>query len=156
MNQRLDDPKVLMGRRLVHANILSTKGRGSYLPFVAVGEGENIFGYGQLVLCFRARYLGEDLQLCYLRWLHTVEAVAAFSRREVSPEEKRGPFKTFRWNPHPGGGRFTGHPACGAAHYGIVDITQVMYTAPMLSGVAEQLDATDPLFRLNTDMWEKF
>ena len=55
-----------------------------------------------------------------------------------------------------GGGRFVVHPAYGVAHYGVVDITQVMYVVPMLPALAEPLDATDPLFRLNTDMWEKF
>ena len=155
MNQYLDDPKVQQGRRLVRANIISPKGVSS-MPFVAVGDGKDIFGYGQLNLCFAAKYLGSNLNVCYLRWLHTADAVAAFLRRPVTTDETRGPFPAFRWNPHPGGGRFTGHPAYGSAHYGVVDITQVMYVVPMLPGLAEPLDSTDPLFRLNTDMWDKF
>ena len=139
----------------MRANIMSAKCASS-MPFVAVGDGKSIFGYGQLKLCFAARYLDAHLNLCYLRWMHTAKAVAAFLRRPVTPDETRGPFPAFRWNPHPGGGRFTGHPAYGTAHYGVVDITQIMYVAPMLPSLAEPLDSTDPLFKLNTDMWEKF
>ena len=54
------------------------------------------------------------------------------------------------------GSCIVGHPAYGVAHYGVVDITQLMYVVPMLPALAEPLDAKDPLFRLNTDMWEKF
>ena len=142
---------------MVRANIISPKGVSSML-FVAVGDGKDIFGYGQLNLCFSAKYLGSNLDVCYLRWLHTADAVhvAAFLRRPVTTDETRGPFPAFRWNPHPGGGRFTGHPAYGSAHYGVVDITHVMYVVPMLPSLAEPLDSTDPLFKLNTDMWEKF
>ena len=126
------------------------------MQIVAIGDGKSIYGYGQLNLCFTARYLGQELNVCYLRWLHDVGAVAAFHRRQVTPEEKRRPFAGYRRNPNPGGGRFVGHPAHGVAHYGVVDITQLMYVVPMLPALAEPLDAKDPLFRLNTDMWEKF
>ena len=128
---------------MVWANIISPKGVSS-MPFVAVGDGKDIFGYGQVGLCFSAKYLGSTLDVCYLRWLHTADAVAAFLRRPVTTDETRGPFPAFRWNPQPGGGRFTGHPAYGSAHYGVVDITQVMYVVPMLPGLAEPLDSTDP------------
>ena len=72
------------------------------MPIVAVGDGKSIYGYGQLNLCFTARYLGQELNVCYLRWLHDVGAVAAFHRRQVTPEEKRGAFAGYRWNPNPG------------------------------------------------------
>ena len=59
--------------------------------------------------------------------------------------------------PQPGRRPVRGAPgAHGVAHYGVVDITQVMYVVPMLPALAEPLDAIDPLVRLNTDMREKF
>jgi len=151
--QRLDDPKTEMGRRYVYGNILAEKRR--LLPIVAI-DGEGGAEYGQLVLCFEATYLTSKQQLAYVRWLGTARDVAQAAGRALSPDEKRGPFKAFRWELHPGGGRFTGHPRIGSPHYSVVNVESIMHVAPMVPALANAPGTKDPLFRLVTDMWEKF
>ena len=55
----------------------------------------------------------------------------------------------LRWLP----GRGT-RAARGDAHYGVVSVESVLYTAPMVRSASESVDAADPVFLLNTDMWD--
>ena len=152
--QRLSDHRVEMGRRLIYANILANPSRTAMIAVDYDGKGSMWFG--QLLLCYSAKYLAKRQQLCYIRWLGTAKAVAEAAGRELTDDESRGPFEAYRWNLHPGGGRFTGHPLIGSAHYGIVDVSRVMFVAPMIPALLNSINDEDPLFRLNIDMWEKF
>ena len=68
--ERLDDPKTLLGGRYLHGNVLLKE---SELSFIAVRQGGALW-YGQLVMCFSALYLGETVELLYVRWFDTVRA----------------------------------------------------------------------------------
>ena len=155
--QRLHDPRVKVGGCVVHGSILPICGKAkrSITPFIACSAG-GVVWYGQLKLCFTACYLEEVMELCYVRWLGRSQDVARAAQRSLTPAETRGPFASFRWNLHPGGGRFVGHPSLGSPHYGIVDVRSVMYVAPLLTSLADPIDAVDPTFRLNTDMWNTY
>ena len=39
-------------------------------------------------------------------------------------------------------------------HYGVVDAAHLLYAVPMVRRVTEAVDATDPVFFLDTDMWD--
>ena len=67
-------------------------------------------------------------------------------------EERRGPFPTYRWARQPPN-RPHGHPQAGGPHYGVVEASEVLYAAPMMTGLGEMPGSADPLFRLNMDMW---
>ena len=147
LHQRLADRRVRVGGRELHANVLN---RNQHAVFVAVessdDEGRSVVYYAQLVLCFRATYLNDALPLCYVRWLHTVGAVAQDQKRALTPAETRGPFDAFRWAVYPLGRN--GHPKKGGPWYGVVHASKVMYRVHM---VRSMHDAA--LFRLNTDVW---
>ena len=91
--------------------------------------------------------------------------MAEHYQRALKPEEMYGPFETYRWSPHAGPqwirdnikGRlrwrqYRGHPIAGSAHYGVIFADQIRYRAPMQQSLHDALDASDPLFRKNTDM----
>ena len=95
---------------LLHANLLQD---GQRQPvFVAIDatddEGKSIIFYAQVLLCFVGAYLNTPHPLIYVRYMHTVQAVAREQRRALLPSELRGPFEAFRWALYPSGGR--GHP----------------------------------------------
>ena len=110
-----------------------------------------VFWYGVLVLCFVAHYM-QDEELCYVRWLDTVEMRARLERRQLTPSEQAEPFDAFRWSTQPGSRRI-GHPRAGEPHYGVVSCSSVRYRVPMIPSILDELGAADPLFRLNTDMY---
>ena len=147
--QRLDDPKTLLGGRYLHGNVLLKE---SDLAFIAVRQG-GVLWYGQLVLCFTARYLGETVELLYVQWFDTVRASARAFNRALTEKELRGPFDAYRFSVFPGS-YFHGHPPTGAPHFGLVDVSSVLYAVPMVRSLEDAHDAADPLYRLNTDAWE--
>ena len=83
--------------------------------------------------------------------MHTTQAVAAAEGRSRTAEERRGPFPTYRWARQPPN-RPHGHPQAGGPHYGVVEASEVLYAAPMMTGLGEMPGSADPLFRLNMDM----
>ena len=93
-----------------------------------------------------------DRELCFVRWMHTARAVARELGRELTEEERRGPFPLYRWARQPRR-RPAGHPPARGPHYGVVEASTVLYAAPMLTGLGEDPRSDDPLFRLNVDMW---
>ena len=103
-------------------------------------------------LLFIARYLGPE-QLCYIRWLDSLHELDAARIRPLTPREAVGPFEAFRWSKRPGSRRHRGHPRANSPHYGVVSCEQVRYRAAIIASLADALDAEDPLFRLNTDMY---
>ena len=147
--ERLDDPKTLLGGRYLHGNVVLKE---SDLSFIAVRQGGALW-YGQLVLCFTALYLGETVELLYVRWFDTVRASARAFNRALTEKELRGPFEAYRFSVFPGS-YFHGHPPTGAPHFGLVDVSSVLYAAPMVRSLEDAHDAADPLYRLNTDAWE--
>ena len=100
--------------------------------------------------CYRA-----DETLCLFRWLDTGEIVAKVEKRNLTHEEKAGPFDVFRWSTQTGS-YMRGHPRAGSPHYGVVAVSQVRSRAPIFAGVAEPANAANPLFRLITDMLRRF
>merc|ERR1712190_151917 len=118
--------------------------------FVAVRTSRGLW-YGELVLCFEARYLGAE-ELCFIRWVEPARKRALVERRELTAVEKAGPFEAYRWSLRPGSRR-TGHPRAGSPHYGVVSCCAVLYRAPLIQSINDALDAPDPLFRLVTDMY---
>ena len=148
--ERLDDPRVRQGGCLLHANLLQ---KDQLRIFVAV-ESEDAHGtpityYAQLLLCFTAHYLSEQVPLCYVQWLHTAKAVALELRRPRTPIEKRGPFKAYRWAVYPRGR--AGHPAQGGPWYGVVNARMIMFRVHMVHSMHD-----NTLFRLSTDVWLQF
>ena len=91
-----------------------------------------------------------DREFCYVRWLHSVRAVAQAEQRPLSAEECRGPFPMFRWARQPEN-RPVGHPPAGGPHYGAVEASEVLYAAPLMIGLGALPGSADPLFRLNLD-----
>ena len=119
--------------------------------FVAVDvDGQGTLWYGQLILCFIARYLGLE-QLCYIRWLDSLHDLDAARIRPLTPREAAGPFEAFRWSKRPGS-RQRGHPRTNSPHYGVVSCERVRYRAAIIASLADALDEEDPLFRLNMVM----
>jgi len=161
----LDSPKVILGGRHLSGNILL--GRA---PTMIAVEGEKIRDsqnkvtgyttyYGRLVLCFELTYRGQRRQLCYVRWLDTVEEIVKIEGtpahpRPLTPDEQRGPFQAFYWSPHPGGYGYAGHPKRGEPHYGVVEAWQVLWSAANMLPSITTYQSSNPLFRLNTDMWD--
>ena len=47
-----------------------------------------------------------------------------------------------------------GHPAAGAALYGVVAAESVLYRTPMIPLFRHEPSEPDPTFFLNTDMWD--
>ena len=39
-----------------------------------------------------------------------------------------------------------GHPRAGGPHYGVVEASEVLYAAPMMTGLGESPRSDDPLF----------
>ena len=119
--------------------------------FVAVTAGGQLW-YGQLVLCFVARYLGPE-ELCYVRWLTTAQMRAREEgQRPMTQRECAGPFDAYRWSKSPGSRRI-GHPLAGSAHYGVVSASALRYRAPMMASIVDPRGDTDPIYRNVTDMW---
>ena len=85
--------------------------------------GQLWYAYGQLMLCFVARYLGLE-ELCYVRWLTTAQMRAMEEQRPMTERECAGPFDVYRWSKFPGSRR-AGHPLAGSAHYGVVSAVAV-------------------------------
>ena len=48
----------------------------------------------------------------------------------------------------------SGHPRAGEPHYGVVVASHLLYSVPMVRSAASMLDARDPVFFLDTDMWD--
>ena len=48
-----------------------------------------------------------------------------------------------------------GQSRAGGPHYGVVEASEVLYAAPMMTGLGESPSSDDPLFRLNVDMWAR-
>jgi hypothetical protein len=147
------------GGSKLHAALCQDETRQEVRPtgeapvFVAVDvDGQGKLWYGQLILCFIARYLGPE-QLCYIRWLDSLHDLDAARIRPLTPREAVGPFEAFRWSKRPGSRRHRGHPRANSPHYGVVSCEQVRYRAAIIASLADALDAEDPLFRLNTDMY---
>ena len=92
-----------------------------------------------------------DREFCYVRWLHSVRAVAQAEQRPLSAEECRGPFPMFRWARQPEN-RPVGHPPAGGPHYGAAETSEVLYAAPLMIGLGALPGSADPLFRLNLDI----
>jgi hypothetical protein len=110
--------------------------------------------YGQLVLCFVAQYMGAQ-ELCYIRWLDTVEMRATLEgNRALTACERAGPFERYRWSTQPGSRR-RGHPLSGSPPYGVVSCGKVRYRAPtcIIPSIVHTSNEPNPLFRLNTDMY---
>ena len=148
--ERLDDPRVRQGGCLLHANLLQ---KDQLRIFVAV-ESEDAHGtpityYAQLLLCFTAHYLSEQVPLCYVQWLHTASAVALELRRRPTSIETRGPFEAYRWAVYPRGR--AGHPAQGGPWYGVVNARKIMFRVHMVHSMHD-----NTLFRLSTDVWLQY
>ena len=89
-----------------------------------------------------------------------MQTIAAVERRRVSAAEltyldemRSAPFTAYRWSRATGSTR-TGHPAAGAAHYGVVCASHVLYRVPMIPLFRHTPGDPDPTFFLNTDMWD--
>jgi hypothetical protein len=128
--------------------------------FVAVSHGGDEPWYGELILCFGASYRptslrARDLQLCLVRWLRTSSDAARGAGRPMTASEKAGPFETFRWSTCWGSYR-TGHPLAREPHYGVVRAETILYRAPIYLGPAEDPADDDPVWRLVTDMFDRF
>ena len=127
--------------------------------FVAVKRGGTTW-YGELILCFSASYRprsagANDLSLCFVRWLQPIDVVARVERRPLTAAEQAGPFEVYRWAKHTGS-YHRGHPRHSTPQYGIIDSSQVKYRAPLQLGPAESQHDPNPLFRLVTDMMDRF
>jgi hypothetical protein len=68
-------------------------------------------------------------------------------------EMRSAPFAAYRWSRATGSTR-TGHPAAGAAHYGVIAAEHVLYRVPMIPLFRHAPGEPDPTFFLNTDMWD--
>ena len=86
-----------------------------------------------------------------MRWLQTAEITAKVEKRALTASEKTGPFDVYRWSTTTGS-YCKGHPAHSMPHYGVVDVSQMRYRAPIFVGPAERQDAPNPTYRLVTDM----
>ena len=69
--------------------------------------------------------------------------------------EKAGPFEAYRWATSTGS-YHNGHPRHGTPQSLIVDASRVLYRAPIFMGPAEAPDGPNPLFRLVSDMLDRF
>ena len=123
-------------------------------------------GLGPIVgfLAKRQSPRGKWRALCQVRWLDrpkpVVQTIAAVERRRVSAAEaayldemRSAPFAAYRWSRATGSTR-TGHPAAGAAHYGVIAAEHVLYRVPMIPLFRHAPGEPDPTFFLNTDMWD--
>ena len=95
----------------------------------------------------------ETVELLYVQWFDTVRASARAFNRALTEKELRGPFDAYQFSVFPGS-YFHGHPPTGAPHFGLVDVSSVLYAVPMVRSLEDAPDAADPLYRLNTDAWE--
>ena len=166
-----DEPRVALGGHKVKGNVLLDPSRLAMVAvkskLAATAANPNpgyVIWYGQLVLCFTVHYLQRRHQLCYVRWLDRPEVVtktiASVEKRRLLPAEETelarlrdAPFNAYRWSRATGSTR-TGHPRAGAAHYGVVDARHLLYVAPVVRSARDAPDAPDPVFFLNTDMWD--
>ena len=90
-----------------------------------------------------------------MRWLDTVQIVAAVEQRALTATELAGPFEVYRWSTHTGSHK-RGHPPHSTPQYGVIDADQVRYRAPIEVGPSEARDEANPVFRLVTDMQRRF
>ena len=108
-------------------------------PKTAKSGGSAMGGLGPIVgfLAKRQSPRGKWRALCLVRWLDrpkpVVQTIAAVERRRVSAAEvayldemRSAPFAAYRWSRATGSTR-TGHPAAGAAHYGVIAAEHVLY-----------------------------
>ena len=70
----------------------------------------------------------ETVELLYVQWFDTVRASARAFNRALTEKELRGPFDAYSVFP---GSYFHGHPPTGAPHFGLVDVSSVLYAVPM-------------------------
>lgn len=89
-----------------------------------------------------------------------MNTIASVEKRRVTAAEEQelarlrgAPFRAFRWSRATGSTR-SGHPRAGAAHYGVVDARHLLYAVPLVRSARDAADAADPVFLLNTDMWD--
>ena len=80
-------------------------------------------------------------------------AVVRSEEAELLRHVGRPPFAAYRWSRSTGSTR-GGHPTAGAAHYGVIATEHIMYVAPMIRLPSAAADAADPVFLLDTDMWD--
>ena len=155
-----DFPQAGRGGAFLHSAFRGGESEGNSLRatneapvFVAIDVGGGRIYYAQLILCFLARY-GETLQLCYVRWLDTPSSLVRQGLRQapLPARDTAGPFETYRWSIFPGSHR-SGHPPGGGPHYGVVAADSIMYRAPIIASLLDDLGAADPLFRLNDDAY---
>jgi hypothetical protein len=156
---------VIKGNVLLDPNRLTMVAIKSKLAATVANPNPGyVIWYGQLVLCFSVKYTQQRRELCYIRWLDRPQAVtrtvASVEKRRVTPEEEAelrrlrdAPFDAYRWSRATGSTR-SGHPRAGDAHYGVVEARHVLYAVPMVRSAREAADAADPVFFLNTDMWD--
>ena len=153
LQARRSEKRVRMGGALLNSNLLAD-GHDSKAPLIVSieSDGSGQDGteyYGQLMLCFTAKYLGGTLELCFVRWLEKAKSMAREAGVPATAEEARGPFTSYRWARYPrGGGR--GHPTPGEPWCGVVDVSSIRYRAHMPRSLHD-----DGLFRLNTDAWQE-
>jgi hypothetical protein len=83
----------------------------------------------------------------------TVYLLAVRTQPAALDEMRSAPFAAYRWSRATGSTR-TGHPAAGAAHYGVVCASHVLYRVPMIPLFRHTPGDPDPTFFLNTDMWD--
>ena len=167
---RTDEPRVALGGHALKGDVLGS-GKCTMVATVAkVGDRRTIF-YGQLVLCFEMLYLGRWQAVCYVRWLDTVRAVMStvagvegrvprggqprFNAAEQAllSEMEAAPFAAYRWS-RATGATASGHPRAGDQHFGVVAMDAVLYAVPMIPIFRFTPDAADPIFFLNSDMWD--
>ena len=93
LKQRRDSPRFEGVGSYVYLwkRVLVEKTKVRMLPIIAMDfDGNGSVWYGQLVLCFIAKYfMGRSQNLCYVRWLGTAEAVAEAQLRAGSSALKR-------------------------------------------------------------------
>ena len=116
---------------------------------MAIDVGRGRIYYAQLILSFLAQYVKT-----YVRWLDTPSSLVGQGLRPapLPARDTAGPFETYRWSIFPGSHR-SGHPAGGGPHYGVVAADSILYRAPIIASLLDDLGATDPLFRLNDDAY---
>ena len=90
--------RVGVGGRLLNANILQADSECFVAVECMLDDGRQVIYYAVLLLCFQAKYLGVEQELCYVRWLHNARALAWAAGRLPTAAETRGVFRTFRWD----------------------------------------------------------
>ena len=96
LHTRLNSDFVRTGGRRLCGNVLQDEHRLDFVAIEADDANRDACYYGQLVLCFRAQYLGTQMDLAYVRYLD----VGPFSRGRGDDRTARcGPWDACRDNP---------------------------------------------------------